>query len=466
MFINELRSYLSVLEQHHELSRVTASVNPCLEIAAITNRICKQPEGGRALLFERPSGSRFPVATNLFGSLKRVCLALGVASLDELTCRLRDLLDRIPEINLPNLDRQIASLPEFSRFVPYISANTDPHLVSSDQSDLFCFPFLQCWPEDGSDSGQQRYITLPQVFTADLEGKAPNCGLYRVQIRGPRELAIQWKAGSGAARHAEAFRRQGKAMPVAITLGGDPAMLFSAMSPLPGELDEVAFAGFLRGKSLQNVPCSTVPLRVPIGVEVVIEGYVEPGHTVVEGPFGNHTGFYSSAAPAALMQVTTIRCRPDAIIPATVVGPPPMEDCWMAVAWERLLLAFLRKLFPVVADIHFPFEWIFHQSAIISLENPTPDMVRKTVAQLWLLPWFAAARILIFVDAASGSPKLPQAAWRCVNLLEYRHDLIRDEGTDRVAFDATGCRTQRNRVIMDERIVKLVDRRWSEYGIA
>ena len=255
------------------------------------------------------------------------------------------------------------------------------------------FPFLQSWPGDGEASGHSRYITLPQVVTTDPDG-----GTQQLRTCTGSSCAesvkrpSSGKPGSGAARHAELYRRKGKAMPVAIVLGGDPATLFSAMFPLPGDLDEMTFAGFLRGTPLATVPCRSVPLRVPAGAEVVIEGYVEPGETVTEGPFGNHTGFYSPAAPAALMRVTAISHRPDAVIPATVVGPPPMEDCWMAQAWERLLLAFLQRLVPSIRDIHFPFEWVFHQSAIISLENPEPGMVRNISAQLWALPWFRSAR--------------------------------------------------------------------------
>lgn len=466
MPVSKLKSYISLLELNDELVRIGVEADPLLEIAAITSRVCKQPEGGRALLFEQPAGAGFPVVTNLFGSMKRVCLALQVKSLDELTRKFTSLFECLPEIDLPDLDRQIAALPEFSRFIPQRSNNLDPDLIQAGPPDLTRFPFLQSWPEDGQSSGHGRYITLPQVFTTNPHGSSPNCGLYRAQVRDSLELAIQWKTGSGAARHAAEYRQQGKKMPVAVVLGGDPAMLFSAMFPLPGDLDEVAFAGFMRGEALRTAPCSTVPLQVPVGVEVVIEGYVDPYETVMEGPFGNHTGTYSPAAPAALMRVTAIRFRPDAIIPATVVGPPPMEDCWMAVTWERLLLMFLKKLVHGLSDIHFPMEWIFHQSAIISLENPTPDMVRDMTARLWRLPWFSSSRILIFVNAVDGAPDLPLAIWKLVNIREYDSNLIYDGASDRIAYDATGSRMPHARAIEDGNITRLVDQRWREYGLA
>lgn len=465
MMVSPLSHFISQLEAAGELSRVAVSVDPVLEIAAITDRVCKQPDGGTALIFEQSADSHFPVATNLYGSVARVCRALGITNLDALTVRMAGLLDRIPEPDVTALDRQIAALSEFNQFAPHAAVEAERSLVM-DPPDLTRLPFLQSWPDDGAASGQRRYITLPQVFTVDPDGGTPNCGMYRVQLRGEREAAIQWKAGSGAARHAEQYRRAGKPMPVAIVLGGDPAILFSAMFPLPGDLDEMTFAGFLRGNRLTTVPCRSVPLRVPAGAEVVIEGWVDPGATVIEGPFGNHRGFYAPAAPAALLTITAISHRPDAVIPATVVGPPPMEDCWMAQAWERLLLAFLRKLVPQVIDIRFPFEWVFHNSAIISLENPQAGMVRNIAAQLWDLPWFASARILVFVAAGEEQQGLPQAAWRFMNVTDFTHDIIRDPATGRIAVDATGCRVPRAKLKTSSETTERVAGRWKEYGIA
>ena len=333
------------------------------------------------------------------------------------------------------------------------------------QPDLTAFPFLQSWPGDGAASGQPSYITLPLVFTADADGANPNCGMYRAQVMGPRELAIRWKAGSGAARHLAAFQRHGQPMPVAIALGGDSAALFSAMLPLPRELDEMTFAGFLRGAAIGMAPCITVPLRVPSHAEVVIEGFADPAETVMEGPFGNHTGYYSPAGPAALLRVTSISHRPDAIIPATVVGPPPMEDCWMAKAWERLLLSFLKMLVPPVAGLHFPLEWIFHQSAIISLEKSKPGMVREIAGLLWDTPWFSDARLLIFVDAGTDPADLSRVAWRAINLPELAQGMFHDITHKRLALDATECRSSRLPVSSDPAVNLQVQSRWQEYGI-
>ncbi|NTV48861.1 MAG: UbiD family decarboxylase [Geobacteraceae bacterium] len=461
----DLRQFISLLEANGELSRISAAVDPILEMAAVTDRVCKQPNGGTALLFAQTTGSCFQVATNLFGSQKRVCRALGITNLRELTVRLRALLDQIPELDIQLLDHQLSALPQFRRFTPHAATEPDPALTLMNPPDLTRFPFLQNWPDDGKADLHPRYITLPQVFTIDPNGDRQNCGMYRVQLRGEREVAIQWKAGSGAARHAEMYRQIGKPMPVAIVLGGDPAVLFSAMFPLPGDLDEMTFAGFLRGDRLATVPCQKVPLHVPAGAEVVIEGYVEPGDTVTEGPFGNHTGFYSPAAPAALMRITTISHRRNAVIPATVVGPPPMEDCWMAQAWERLLLAFLQRIEPSIKDIHFPFEWIFHQSAIISLESPQPGMVRNISSQLWTLPWFRSSRVMLFVTADAEPVMLPQAAWRAINLTDFSDDTYHDISAGRIAIDATGCRLSRAEVKASAASAELVSSRWKEYNL-
>jgi 4-hydroxy-3-polyprenylbenzoate decarboxylase len=465
MSVSHLGTFISSLDSS-ELSRITVPVDPKLEIAAITRRVCTEPAGGRALLFAHPRGSGFSVATNLFGSERRVCRALGVDSLDMLTERMMQLLTQLSKPEIGRLDSQLAELPDFRRFNPLYIEGDDVDLVTMVEPDLRCFPFLHNWPADGSAEDYPDYITLAQVMTVAPNGSSPNCGLYRVQVRGAQDAAIQWKPGSGAARHAELYLAAGLPMPVAIVLGGDPALLCSAMFPLPGELDEVTFAGFLRGAPLATVACHNVPLRVPLGAEVVIEGYVEPGATVLEGPFGNHSGCYSPEMPATLFRVTTIRHRPAAIIPATVVGPPPMEDCWMARVWERLLLAFLRSLIPAIRDIHVPFEWAFHQSAVIFLENPQPGMVGDIVERLWALPWFAASRLLIFTDAESVTPPMSYALWRVINVTEFSRDVYCDKETGRLALDATGAAQARQSVQDSKEYTELVDRRWKEYGFA
>jgi 4-hydroxy-3-polyprenylbenzoate decarboxylase len=463
MSLRDLQQFISLLDNRDELSRITVETNPVLEIAAITNRVCKQPDGGRALLFMNPGGAHFPVATNLFGSCSRTCLALGVDDMSCLTAKMDSLLGRIAAPEPAQLDRQLGALEEFSRFTPLAQSPSWSDVMT--KSDLTAFPFLQSWPGDGSAGGHPRYITLPQVFTAAPDGSAPNCGMYRAQVLGPQELAIRWNPGSGAAGHLAAFQRLGIHMPVAVALGGDPACLFSAMLPLPGELNEMTFAGFLRGEPVGMSACRTQPLQVPNRADVVIEGFVNPFESVVEGPFGNHTGYYSPAGPAALLRVTSISLRPDAIIPATVVGPPPMEDCWMAKSWERLLLSFLKILHPAVSELHFPLEWIFHQSAIISLENPKPGMVREIAALLWNTPWFSSARLLVFVDARVDPADPSGVAWRAININGFTRSLFHDTTNKRMALDATDVTALHLPISSDPAMDLQVQRRWQEYGI-
>jgi len=463
--IDNLTQFISRLEELDELSRVSIATDPLLEIAAVTDRVCKRPNGGLALLFEKPVGSRFSLATNLFGSTRRVCMALGVEHLEQLAERMEQLLNQIESPQFGRLDRQIGALPDFNRFAPQRSDLPNSGHIVMDPPDLSAFPFLQTWPEDGSAEGFPRYITLPLVVTADPQGETHNCGLYRAQVRGRDQLAIRWKAGSGAAAHLEQFRLAGRPMPVAIVLGGPPAALFSALLPLPGTLDEMTFAGFLRSAPLELDSCRTVPLHVPAGAEIVIEGFVNPAETVQEGPFGNHTGAYAAAGSAALMRVTAISHRPAALVPATIVGQPPMEDCWMAKVWEAIMTAFLRRLAPVVNRVSFPVEWIFHQSAVISLDTPRPGMVRETADLLWSLPWFSAARILVFVDAADDAADYSMVAWRAVNRMAFNRDLHYDDICRRVAIDATGCSGDEHAVIADAATIERVEMRWREYGL-
>jgi 4-hydroxy-3-polyprenylbenzoate decarboxylase len=460
---HDLQQFITALETRGELARISVTTDPVLEIAAITDRVCKEPGGGRALLFENPSGSSFPVATNLFGSHSRTALALGVDDLHDLTGKLDILLNQIAAPELATLDDQLSTLPDFKKHAPYRTAPLWDMTMA--QPDLTVFPFLQSWPGDGAVNGHHRYITLPQVYSAGPDGSTPNCGMYRAQILGSRELAIRWRDGSGAARHLKKFQSIGRAMPVTIALGGDPVCLFSALLPLPGMMNETTFAGFLRNAPIGMAPCRTHDLMVPGRADVVIEGFVDPFETVIEGPFGNHTGYYSPSGPAAVMRISSISYRDGAIIPATIVGPPPMEDCWMAKAWERLLLAFLKKFVPSVSDIHFPMEWIFHQSAIISLENPKPGMVREIAAFLWETDWFSNATLLIFADSGTAPTDLSRVAWQAINTSAFSLNMIADSSGTRLALDATGSDTTLTPLSGDPVVYQQVKRRWQEYGI-
>lgn len=459
---HDLRTFIALLEQERQLSIVKAQVNPELEIAAITDRVCKQPDGGNALLFQQTKGYHFPVATNLFGSCKRTALALGVKNLAQLTDKTTDLLAMISTNDPNKLDIDISALAKFNRFTPV----TSEAYWKRSTTNLYSFPFLQNWDADGSKSNNPHYITMGQVFTTLPDGSSPNCGMYRAQIIGSDKLAIRWKDGSGAGLHLTQHHKCNKNMPVAITLGGDPALIFSSMMPLPGNLDEVTFAGFLRNYPLRVSPCLTVPLHVPASAEIVIEGLVDPSKSFDEGPFGNHTGYYAPTGSAVIMEITSINIRPNAIIPATIVGPPPMEDCWMFKAWERIILAFLQKLRPEIADIYIPLEWSFHQSAIISLESTHAGMVREISSFLWGLPWFANSRLLIFVSSRIPVDHTGTVSWKAINELDISRTMIMNTNRNSIAIDATGMEPTRPVLQRSAAIESLVSNRWQEYGLA
>ncbi len=461
--LSSLQDFIERLDHQHELHQVSVAVATRLEIAAITRRISSYPKGGPALLFQQPDQYPFPVVTNLYGSQSRMRLALGLDSLEDLTTSFDALLQTLPVQGVTGLGALLASHPDLSCCKRVVVANGPCQEELVPGADLLQLPFLHNWPEDGRAAGTGRYITLGQVITAAPDGSDPNCGIYRCQIHDPHTLAIRWRQGSGAAQHHQQCIQQGKQMPVAIVLGGPPSLTLTAAWPLPEGLDEVSFAGWLRGASIPTVVCPHGPLQVPAEAELVIEGFAEPDRSLVEGPFGNHTGQYDPAGPTARVTVTRITRRRNPIIPATVVGPPPQEDCWMMLGWERLLAALLARLAPGVRDIRMPPPWVFRGSAVVSLENPSPHMVRKTVQTLWQLPWFRKAHLLIVVDAGIAAHDLQQVAWRVVNETDWLDDLIRDEAGGRLAVDAT--RRSVEALLPDAAANRLMTQRWKEYGL-
>ena len=461
--LSSLQDFITHLEHTGNLQQVEAQVSTRLELAAVARRVSGYPKGGAALLFCHPGESLFPVAVNLFGSARRMRIALGLDSLADLTASFSEVLQGVTLSGMTGLGGRLMNHPDLACCRPVTVADGPCRETLEPGDDLLQFPFLQNWPDDGSAAGTGAYITLGQVITANPDGSDSNCGIYRCQIHDPHTLAIRWRQGSGADQHHHRFVQQGKRMPVAIALGGPPALTLAAAWPLPEGLDELSFAGWLRGAAIPTVSCPHGPLQVPAEAELVIEGFAEPDRPLIEGPFGNHTGQYDPAGPAARVTVTRITRRERAIIPATVVGPPPQEDCWMMLGWERLLAALLPRLIPRVREIRMPLPWVFRNSAIIALEHHSPRMVRETVHALWQLPWFRKARLLILVDAAIPAHDLQQVAWRVVNETDWLDDLIRDEAGGRLAVDAT--RRFEGELLTDDATLSLIEHRWKEYGL-
>ncbi|BCR03088.1 menaquinone biosynthesis decarboxylase [Desulfuromonas versatilis] len=450
----EFRKFVRSLEARGELTRVRVPVDPLLEIAAITDRVCKSPGGGPALLFEQVKGVRLPVLTNLFGSPGRMAAALGVEDLEEPGRRLAAAIAPLAGSGAERLQRLLAE----SHLQPVMVGEAACREVRDESPDLRCLPALKGWPGDGG-----RFFTQPLVFTRHPESGAVNCGLYRVQVFDARGAALHWSPGSGGAAHYAAWQARGERMPVAIALGADPALVLAAAAPLPAGIDEAVFAGWLRGRPLEMTFSLAGELAVPAAAEILIEGYLEPGEMRPEGPFGNHTGYYAPAAPCPLLHVTAVSHRRDPLCPATVVGRPPMENCWLGRAIERLFLPLLQVDVPELADFRFILEGMFHGCALASVAaGDDPERGKKLLRRLWSGGLLKKARMLAAFDAEVDLRDGSLCLWRAFNNVDPGLDLLVDKG--RLGIDATH-RDGRPAVEPDPATAALVAARWAEYGI-
>ncbi len=478
MAFKDLSGFLSKLEEEGELRRVSVEVDPLLEIAEITDRVSKSPLGGEALLFENVRGSVLPVVTNMFGSMRRICLALGVSELNQLTLRMEELLSKVPSSATGDILSALSALPEFTRYAPEQSATGACREVVETRPDLDAYPILKNFAGDGRPDHDGRFITLPLVVTCDPDTGKPNCGMNRVEVIGKDVVCIHWRAASGAAGHFRKYQERGERMPIAVALGGDPALIYSASAPLPECIDEMHLAGFLRGEPVSMVACMNSPLMIPADAEMVIEGFIEPGETCPGGAFGNHTGSYAMAGDVPVMRVTCITRRKRMIYPATVVGRPPMEDCFMAKATERLLLPVIRRELPGVIDIHMPMEGIFHGCSIVALEKGDPAHPRRLMEALWGGRRLGDARLIVVVDADTDVHDISLVAWKVFNLVDWRHDIVPDVSDrkkiplGRIGLDATrkaencpGKNVFPDEIARGQSVIQMVDSRWREYGL-
>jgi 4-hydroxy-3-polyprenylbenzoate decarboxylase len=445
MAFKDLRGFLARLAALGELQQVDAEVDPILEIARITELQSKLPGGGKALLFRRVTGSSFPVATNLFGSCARMCAALEVADLGALTARMEHLL-------LSPGDALAARLVQ----------EAPCQQVVEHAPDLGSYPFLKSWPGDGG-----RFITLPLVFTRDPETGLGNLGMYRMRLFDARCAGIRWKPGSGGFNHYRKYQAAGRPMPVAIAVGADPYLTLAACLPLPDALDEISFAGFLRRDPVEMVRCLSSELLVPAHAEIVIEGFLE-GETRPEGRFGNHTGRYDPGEQVPVLRVTCITHRFDPICQATVVGAPPMEDCYLAKAAERLLLPLSRRQCPEIVDITQPLEGIFHGCALVAIRKTAPGQGRRVLESLREKGWLRKGKLIVVVDAGSDPLTLAGAFWQALNETRLPLDLALEEGylgVDATAkFPEEDGREECERLKQESSVSAQVERRWREYG--
>lgn len=461
--IKDLRGFLDLLAASDELATIAVEVDPLLEIAAITDRVCKQPGGGKALRFDKVRGSRFPVLTNLFGSSRRTAWALWTDHVQYQADRLAADLCALAEGSAEEKLQRLVANPHWRpRLIPHPPCQ---QVVEQRRPDLSILPALKSWPRDGG-----RFLTMPLVLTRDPATGQINCGMYRAQLFGSQQVGLHWGKTSDGARHAAAWQALGQPMPIAIALGGDPVLIYAATAPLPSAVEEAAFAGYLRQQAIEIAPCLTCDLEVPALAEFVIEGYLLPDQTLLEGPFGNHTGYYAPPEPAPVMQVTAISHRCDALYPATVVGRPPMENCYLAKATERLFLPLLQVDHPEVVDLNMPMEGIFHGCALVSIRKQAAGQGRRMIHELWRRGLLRGSRLLVILDEDVRVQDPAESFWRALNHLDPSRDIIIDGS--RVGVDATRKGPDEGQgnawpppVSLDEATRRLILRRWEDYGI-
>jgi 4-hydroxy-3-polyprenylbenzoate decarboxylase len=429
MPIKDLREFIDLLEKRGQLARIRLPVSPHLEITEVTDRVSKGPvEQNKALLFENLPGYEFPVLINAFGSARRMAWALGVEDLDELNQRLSKVIDpRLPQGFREMLNRGqdfLNVLKSIGLGPKKVRRGPVQDVVHTENPSLDVLPILKCWPKDGG-----RFITLPQVITRDPLTGTRNVGMYRLQVVDQRTLLVHWQRHKGGAEHERVARTAQKdRIPAAVVLGGDPASIWCASAPLPPNIDEYLLAGYLRGAPVEFLDCVSQPLEVPAQAEIVIEGVIDPNEHLPEGPFGDHTGYYTPVEPFPVFHVTAITHRRSPIYPTTIVGIPPMEDVWMGKATERLFLPLMRMFLPEIVDVNMPAEGVFHNLVLVSIRKRFPGHARKVIFGLWGLALMSLAKTIVVVDDWVDVQDLSQAAWQALGNVDWSHDLVLNDG--------------------------------------
>jgi len=424
--IDTLAGFVEQLERAGELVRVREPVSVNLEITEIADRAMKSPGGGKALLFEQPllmNGQRsaFPVGINLFGSMRRICMALGAERLDDIGARITALLNTKPPEGIIAKLALLPRLMELAKFPPRSYGGSPPCqevVWKGGDVDLDRLPLMKCWPEDGG-----AYITVPMVITRDPKRGIRNVGMYRIMQTGRDTLAMHWQRHKVGAAHWREMAERGETMPVCIAIGADPPSMYSASAPLPPTIDEFLFAGFLRKEPVRLTKALTCDLEVPAEADFVIEGFIDPREALVtEGPFGDHTGFYSLADLYPQVRVTAITMRRHPVFPATIVGKPPMEDFYLGHATERIFLPLLKLTIPEIVDYHMPAEGIFHNLVFVSIRKEFPGQAFKVMNALWGQGLMSLAKVLVIVDHTVNVQDTREAWWYALNNLDPERD--------------------------------------------
>jgi 4-hydroxy-3-polyprenylbenzoate decarboxylase len=473
----DLRSWIALLEREGELVRISAEVDPYLEITEITDRTVKS--GGPALLFENVKGSEHPLLINQFGTERRMCLAFDSPSLDDVARRLEDVLEMQPPQGLVQKVRGLKKLKSIADSVPKTvrSAPCQELVLHHEDVNLDLLPIQTCWPEDAGP-----FITLPAVITHDPRTGTRNLGMYRMQKLGPRETAMHWQIHKDG--RMDYLATDGR-LDVAVALGLDPVTTYTASAPLPKHIDELMLAGFLRGEPVELVKCNTNDVLVPANAEIVLEGYVEQGDLVDEGPFGDHTGYYTPAEPFPRFHVTALTMRRDAIYPSIVVGKPPAEDAWLGKATERIFLPAVKMTVPEIVDYDLPIAGAFHNCCIVSIRKAYPGHAKKVMHAIWGLGMLSLTKAIVVVDEHVDVHDYEQVLFYVGANVDPQRDVLITEGPldhldhapthqffgGKLGIDAThkgtaeGAREWPPEIEMSDEIRELVDRRWADYGI-
>lgn len=477
----DLREFLSFLENQGDLRRISVPVNPELEMTEIAYRLMRAD--GPALLFENVIGHDMPVAMNLFCAERRMNWALEVDDANDLAARLESMIDMAlggPPQGLMNKLRTLGRLAHIRAYQPRTvrDAPCQEVVLTGEDVDLFSLPIIKCWPDDAGP-----YITLPLVITKDPETGTQNYGIYRMQVFDSRTTGMHWQTHKVGARH---YRSSSDKLEVAVALGGDPASIWTGSAPLPPEVDEMTLAGFIRDVGVELTPAASVDLMVPANAEIVLEGYVTPGEERTEGPFGDHTGYYSLAEPYPVFHVETITRRRNPIYPTTFVGRPPTEDYWMGKVTERVFLPLIKLILPEVVDVNMPAEGIFHNLVLVSMKKEYPGHARKVMYGLWGLGLLSLTKVIVVVDDFVDVQNPSEVAWRVANNINPSTDLVLVEGPiddldvasptprfgSKVGIDATRKGPQEGYhrewppdIEMTPEIRDRVSQRWAELGL-
>jgi 4-hydroxy-3-polyprenylbenzoate decarboxylase len=473
----DLREWVALLEREGELVRVQTEVDPYLEVTEITDRTVKK--GGPALLFENPKGSDRRLLINQFGTERRMCLALGAERLDDVARKLEDVLEMQPPQGLVEKVRGLKKLKSIADSMPKTVRHAAHHdvVLEGDDVDLDLLPIQHCWPGDPAP-----FITLPAVITRDPRTGTRNVGMYRMQKLDRRSTAMHWQLHKDG--RMDYMATDGR-LDVTVALGLDPVTTYSASAPLPKHVDELMLAGFLRGEPVELVKCRTNDLEVPANAEIVLEGYVEQGDLTLEGPFGDHTGYYSHAELFPVFHVTAMTMRADAIYPSIVVGKPPAEDAWLGKATERIFLPAIRMSVPEIVDYDLPVAGAFHNCVIVSIRKAFPGQAQKVMHAIWGLGLLSLTKSVVVVDDHVDVHDYDEVFFRVTANVDPARDVLLSEGPldhldhaptrqfygGKIGIDAThkgpaeGTREWPEEIVMTDEVRALVDRRWAEYGL-